>query len=122
MPISQEEFDAKLKEVYPDFVATVMKESGCDVVKTLKQLSSILKKDFKVDSIEDGAKKIVYELKVAGVKLRAIEIFANVFIKHIIPQNVNLKHSTDEDLADRLARALSGNGTKPKEEKPNGKS
>jgi hypothetical protein len=111
MPISQEEWDKKLRETYPDFISDLMKEADCSPILTMKQLSSILKKDFKVDTIEDGVKKVAYELKVAVVKLRAIDIFSNVFIKHIIPQNVNLKHSTDEDLADRLARALSGNGT-----------
>jgi hypothetical protein len=125
MPISQEEWDTKLKEIYPEFIAMIMKESDCDAVKTLKQLSSILKKDFKIDEAHDtleingkvikrglsAATKIKLELRVAELKRKAIETFVDVFIKPLIPKEFNLKHTGFENLADRLAEALSGDGT-----------
>lgn len=131
MAVTPEEWHKNLKEIYPDMIADLMKLSDCDPIKTLKQLSSLLKKDFKLDDVhtvinKDGKdikiflkpeQKIHYEIKIAQVKLRAIETFVNAFIKPIIPQNFNLKHTGFEDFADRLAAALDGDGTKPKKSK-----
>ena len=127
MAVTLEEFNNRLKDLYPEMIADLMRLADCDPIKTLKQLSSILKKDFKLDEVEvidqDGkkihvalkpAQKIHYEIKISMVKLRAIDTFINAFIKPIIPQNFKFQHTGFEDFADRLAAALDGDGAKPK--------